>query len=183
MVIHGVWVLGLRRLLFLSAYPFLLCCSTCWYGCIDVIRDAPGPISVHWPFLPSPGTCHSGHFQYIFKSLGNQVYPSVQAHMLSVISKSKYLAGSDLEAQILDFLSQCKALRCVRGKGWISFFLSPLAVQYLIASRDSPLPLTCTYIITKHRSFVLLLETDTVQACSLALLLTLWGKDRKKHWN
>lgn len=161
-----------------SAHLFLLCCT-----CIDVIRDAPDPTTVHWPFLPSPGTCHSGHFQYILKILGNQVYFSMAAHMLTVISTCRYLAGSGLEAQLLDLLSQCKASRCVRGKGWIFFFLSPLAVRYLIPSRDSPLPLTCTYIITKHRSFVLLLEIDTVEACSLALLLTLWGKDRKKHWN
>lgn len=79
-------------------------------------------------------------------------------------------------------LVQLRSSEVCKGQR-VNFLLSPLVVWYLITSHDSPLPLTCTHIITKHCSFVLPLETDTVEACSLTLLLTLWGKDRKKHWN
>lgn len=79
-------------------------------------------------------------------------------------------------------LIQLQSYEVCKGQR-VNFFLSPLVVWYMITPYDSPLPLTCTHIITKHCSFVLLLETDTVEACSLTLLLTLWGKDRKKQWN
>lgn len=194
MAVYTVWVSGLRYQLFLSTYLFPLFCSTCWCTrctcwckCVSVVRDAPSSISVHWSFFPHTGTCRSGHFFYVVLRLGNQVYFSMTAlpiyewWFLHFILCWIGTSVSHLEARNLDLLSHCKAVRCVRGKGWISLFL--LVVQYLIASHDSPLPLTCTHQIAKHCFFVLPLEADTVEACRLALLLTLWGKDRKNHWN
>lgn len=101
-----------------------------------------------------------------------------------VISVRKYLAEEGRAGQICSTkprpLLQLHSYKVRKGQR-VSFFLSPLAVRYRITSHDSPFPLTCTHIITKRRSFGLPLETDTVEACTLTLLLSLWGKDRKKH--
>lgn len=153
---------------------------------IDVVRDASGLISVYWPFIPTLGWAVWAIFNMkvrLWEIRLTLIRLSVCVqwflYVNTLLNRDWWVGSGSRKPRPLIQLQSYEVFKGQR----VNFFFSPLVVWYLITSHDSPLPLTCTHIITKQCSFVLPLETDTVEACSLSLLLTLWGKDRKKHWN
>lgn len=126
--------------LFLSTYLFLLfwsicwcTCCTCWCKCINVIRDAPSPISVHWSFFPHIGTRHSGHFFFITLRLGNQVYFSMTAlpiykwwslHVNTLSTWNKCVTSGSTKPRPLVPLQSCEVCKGQR----VNFFVSPCCI-------------------------------------------------------
>lgn len=153
---------------------------------IDMDRDAASPISVPWLFFPPLGHASQAVFDmYVrlqeirFTLIRLSICLQWFLYVNTLLNRDWWVRSGSMKPRAL---VQLQSYEVCEGQR-VNFFLSPLVVWYLITSHDSPLPLACTHIITKHCSFVLPLETDTVEACSLTILLTLWGKDRKKHWN